>query len=75
VIPVPKNFGWGVLSWIIVMCRVSVKVSPSGLVYVNVSVLAPALKMPLLCGPAVKASGLMVKLPSAALVVSLVGEW
>ena len=32
VTPVPKNFGWGVLSWITVMCQVSVNVSPSGLV-------------------------------------------
>ena len=32
VAPVPKNFGWGVLSWITVMCQVSVNVSPSGLV-------------------------------------------
>ena len=31
VVPVPKNFGWGVLSWIVVMCQVSVMVSPSGL--------------------------------------------
>jgi len=32
VTPAPKNFGWGVLSWITVMCQVSVNVSPSGLV-------------------------------------------
>src|SRR5439155_20940749 len=32
VVPVPKNFGWGVLSWIIETCQVSVMVSPSGFV-------------------------------------------
>jgi hypothetical protein len=32
VIPVPKSFGWGVLSWIKVTRQVSVRVSPSGLV-------------------------------------------
>src|SRR5712671_398347 len=31
VVPVPKNFGCGVLSWITVTCQVSVNVSPSGL--------------------------------------------
>jgi hypothetical protein len=28
VVPVPKNFGWGVLSWIVVMCQLSVILSP-----------------------------------------------